>query len=184
MQCTACNEGKLEKSKIDDLFDAHTCSHCGGHWILIKDFLAWKENNPDFHFDEALDYEQEAVDSVRALFCPVSGVIMSKFKVSSQNGYRIDYSASVGGVWLDKGEWDMLKKDGVAQSLNSIATNAWQHKLRMEEAAKNFSDIYKAKFGEENYLKLKEIREWLIIQPQSIGMKNYLVAVDPYSAEK
>lgn len=186
MHCTACDGGELMLNAVDGLFTCHLCQNCGGHWLLIKNFLDWKEKNPNHDFSTTVSGELEAIDSIRALFCPETGVIMSKFKISLKNSHRIDYSAKVGGIWLDKGEWELLKQEGLAGSLNAIITSAWQNKLRSQRSAENFSAIYKEKFGEDDYKKLKAFREWLDIQPSSqrMAMKNYLAAVDPYSAEK
>ncbi len=41
---------------------------------------------------------------------------MRKLRLSTTTEHRIDYSASVAGVWLDKGEWQLLKEEGLAGS--------------------------------------------------------------------
>jgi len=184
MQCTSCKQGQLEAGFIDGLFRAHICNNCGGYWILIDDYLSWKGNNPNHEFDDSIKCEEEASESPRALLCPVSGSLMSKFRISSTSDHRIDYSASVGGIWLDKGEWELLLESGVAGSLNAIVTGAWQHKLRNDSAKEHFSKIYSEKFGEASYLKVKHFREWLEAQPLKTDIKAYLMADDPYSAEK
>ncbi|CAM3897445.1 hypothetical protein VA7868_00501 [Vibrio aerogenes CECT 7868] len=185
MNCTHCNNGTLRPSFIDGLFRAHTCSGCGGNWILIEDFVTWKEKNEAYHFPA--DYrlsEEVGEDTKRALICPVSGVIMRKFKISAKNDHRIDYSVPVGGIWLDKGEWELLKAEGLAGALNQVVTAQWQKKIREENAADNFSALYEAKFGQADYAKIRDIREWLNAHPQKADLRSYLLAEDPYSAEK
>ncbi len=184
MKCTACKVGVLSPSFIDSLFRAHTCNNCGGNWILIEDFLAWKENNPEHKFDDQLQYEEEPSESSKALFCPVTGSLMTKFRISSNTNHRIDYSISTGGIWLDQGEWPLLKKEGVAGSLNTIVTQSWQNKIRTENTKDNFINLYESKFGEEDYSKIKELKAWLQEHPQKIDLRAYLLADDPYSAEK
>jgi len=61
-------------------------------------------------------FQCELDESKQAILCPVTGTIMRKLRLSTSTAHRIDYSASVGGVWLDKGEWDLLKKEGLAGS--------------------------------------------------------------------
>lgn len=48
MYCTKCKIGVLKPSFLDGLFRAHICSGCGGNWILVEDFVAWKEHNSEF----------------------------------------------------------------------------------------------------------------------------------------
>ncbi|KZN30797.1 zf-TFIIB domain-containing protein [Pseudoalteromonas luteoviolacea] len=183
MQCTSCENGTLKSTLLDGLFRAHTCSNCNGNWILIEDFVAWKERNEDFSFP-CSDDTINSVDSKRAKLCPVSGSIMRKFRVSEKSDFRIDYSVAVGGIWLDAGEWALLKQLDVAGSLNTIATQQYQNQIRERSTIQSFSDIYSDKFGESDYTKLKEIRQWLVNHPQKADLRAYLMAEDPYSAEK
>ncbi|WP_064608261.1 TFIIB-type zinc ribbon-containing protein [Photobacterium sp. J15] len=182
MKCTGCKVGALAPSFIDGLFRAHTCTHCGGNWILIEDYVSWKENNPEYVFSD--DIACEAVDTETALLCPQSGKIMRKFRITSDTTHRLDYSAAVGGVWLDKGEWELMKKDGLAGSLNAVLTAQWQKNIRMNNAKDNFAELYKEKFGQESYNKVREVREWLNAQPNKADLRAYLLAEDPYSAER
>ncbi len=182
MKCTSCKSGQLLPSFIEGQFRAHTCSHCEGNWILVEDYVSWKERNPQFSFKT--DSTCEAEDTKTAMLCPVSGLIMRKLRLSSNTVHRIDYSASVGGVWLDKGEWDLLKEEGLAGSLNSVLTTHWQRNVRLDSTKDNFSEIYKDKFGQDSYNKVKELRGWLAEQPNKADLRAYLLAEDPYSAEK
>lgn len=182
MKCTSCKAGVLSPSFIDGLFRAHTCTHCGGNWILVEDYVSWKENNPAYSFSD--DVSCEAEDTESALLCPQSGTIMRKFRITSDSSHRLDYSAAVGGVWLDKGEWDLMKKDGLAGSLNAVLTAQWQKNIRMNTAKDNFADLYIEKFGRETYDRVKEIRQWLNEQPNKADLRAYLLAEDPYSAER
>lgn len=182
MKCTSCKVGYLAPRIMDDLFRAHTCTECGGNWILIEDYVVWKENNPDFNVAD--DITCEAVDTETALLCPQSGKIMRKFRITSKRPHRLDYSAFVGGVWLDKGEWDLIKQDGLAGSLNAVLSVQWQKNIRIDTAKVNFTSLYTDKFGEESYSKLKEIRQWLDDHPNKADLRAYLLAEDPYSAER
>ncbi len=182
MKCTSCKQGELTPSFIEGQFRAHTCSSCNGNWVLIEDYVSWKEKNPQYTFDQAITCEID--ETKRALLCPVSGKIMRKLRLSSNSDHRIDYSASVGGVWLDKGEWELLKTEGLAGSLNAVLTAHWQRNIRMNSTKDNFTEIYTDKFGNESYEKVKEFREWLHNQSDKADLRAYILAEDPYSAIK
>lgn len=186
MRCTSCSDGVLKPSFIDELFRAHTCSSCGGNWILIQDYLAWKERNPEHDFSEKLTASDGSgvTESKQAMLCPASGVLMQKFQICAGNEHRLDYSAAVGGLWLDRGEWELLKAEGLAGSLNAVVTQQWQKKIRQDSAKGNFAELYRQKFGEDLYSKVKEVREWLQSQEQKADIRAYLLAEDPYSAER
>lgn len=186
MKCTSCANGVLKPTFIDELFRAHTCSACEGNWILIQDYVAWKERNPGHRFADNLEVDQEkgVAESNQALLCPVSGQIMQKYRLSAATEHRLDYSSAVGGLWLDRGEWELLKTEGLAGSLNAVVTSQWQLRIREESAVETFSGLYQAKFGEAVYDKVRELREWLNAQEHKADLRAYLLAEDPYSAEK
>ena len=184
MQCTQCKQGQLIPSFLDDLFRAHTCNHCGGNWIMIEDFVSWKERNQAYEFELVSDVSEDTSDTKKALLCPVTGGIMRKFKIAASTDHRVDYSAQVGGIWLDKGEWELLKAEGVAGALNNVVTQQWQKKIREENTASHFAEIYAAKFGETTYKEVKALREWLNAQPNKADLRAYLLAEDPYSTER
>ncbi|MEZ8129865.1 TFIIB-type zinc ribbon-containing protein [Enterovibrio norvegicus] len=184
MDCTSCKRGVLKPSYIEGQFRAHTCSHCKGDWILIEDFIAWRERNPGYEFAENATLTLDASETKKAMLCPQSGVIMRKFRISAAHDHRVDYSAAVGGIWLDHGEWELLKAEGLATSVGGVVTEQWQHKVREQSAKQSFTDLYVSKFGEEDYQKVKALREWILSHPQKADLRAFLLAEDPYSAEK
>ncbi|QYK07237.1 zf-TFIIB domain-containing protein [Shewanella zhangzhouensis] len=183
MHCSACKHGSLVPTRLDNLFLAHRCNHCGGHWVLIDDFVTWKQANPDTEF-EAITAVEDSEDSPMALFCPMSQTLMRKLKISTDTDHRLDYSAAVGGVWLDKGEWPLLKSMGLASCLNLLVTQEWQNRLKQSQTQANFGEHYRRKFGDSTYTELKRIRDWLQGQPNKAELKSYLLADDPYSTKR
>lgn len=186
MKCTNCNTGLLKLGLIEDLFPAFTCSSCNGNWILIDNYAIWKTNNPEFKFynDDDFTKEKFEVANNKALICPISGSIMQKISISAINQYKINYSAKVGGLWLYEGEWDYLKTEGLAGSLNTLLTKHQQNIIKQGNAKNHFSQIYQKKFGNQSYAKIKGLREWLSSHDKKLALQAYLIAEDPYSANK
>lgn len=183
MKCTACGKGRLKPSFLDALFRCHTCDHCGGNWILIEDYVAWQERNVDYPFQPVEVESLEIENTGRALVCPVTGTLMSKFRILSNNPHRLDYSPRVGGVWLDKGEWELLKNEGLAGSLNVLLTEPWQQKVRADQTRATFDQLYRSRFGDADYEKAQAIRAWLQDHPLKAELRSYLLTQDPYSAK-
>lgn len=183
MKCPSCETGELLNSYLDDLFPCKTCNHCGGNWLLLADYLRWK----DSHADAAIppeDVNIELTESKKALLCPSTGSVMLKYRISKQSSHRLDLSPAVNGIWLDKGEWDLLKKNGLAHQLNAIFTATWQKKIRSESSADVFDQLYREKFGETDYEKIKEIRAWLQKNPHIDALRAFLISDDPWSVSK
>jgi Zn-finger nucleic acid-binding protein len=182
--CTSCNIGKLLPANLETALKAKQCNHCHGHWILIEDFVRWKQQASPETTAEVKDTEDHqyhvADDSIKALLCPISGTLMRKFRIKADSRRRIDYSPAVGAIWLDDGEWQLIKLSGLAGSLNVLVTEHYQHQLRRESTKQQLSEIYSRKFGAEQYQKVQDFRAWLEQQPNQADLKAYLMVQDPY----
>lgn len=183
MNCPSCGNGNLEYAYLDELFPCKTCNHCNGNWLLLEDYLRWKETRPIKLKDEG-QIDVELSETKKALICPVSGSLMLKYRISKDTEHKLDLSPAVNGIWLDKGEWALLKKEGLADKLNAIFTAPWQRKIRSEASADVFEQLYLEKFGETDYKKVKEIRDWLISHPHSDSLRAFLISDNPWSATK
>lgn len=180
MKCPSCKSHTLSPSFIDGLFRSHHCENCNGDWVLIEDYVGWVERNKSELEQKEAVYTLE--DSKNALICPVTGTIMQKFRINNDSTHKLDYSPRVGGVWLDAGEWEYLKSQGIACSLNKIFTDQWQKQLRDNDTKSTLEQLYIKKFGEADYKKVKELREWMNNKATRSELRAYLMAEDPYSA--
>lgn len=157
MKCSSCGIGKLEASYFEGLFACHSCSNCGGDLILLGDFLRWQELNPEYCLSEDEGVEVVAEETTRAMVCPLSGTLMTKYRISADSQHRLDLSPTINAVWLDKGEWNLLKEKGLANKLNEIFTNHWQRGIRENETSEMLEDLYLDRFGEQ-YDKVKAFK--------------------------
>jgi hypothetical protein len=60
-------------------------------------------------------------------------------------------------------------------------TKPWQQHIRDEVAAKKLDVMYLEKFGEEDYKKIKEIRNWLQDNPNHNALIAFLLEKEPFS---
>ncbi len=182
MKCPHCKTETLVPSFIDSLFRGHTCNLCHGHWLLIEDYLNWLDQHKSHQFQQ--DPEFELDESKQALICPMTGAIMQKFRIDAESEHKLNYSHAVGGVWLDKGEWSLLKEKGYAGSLNKVFTLHWQKMIRENQTHAKFAKMYRTKFGNMDYERVRIFRHWLEHHPRKSELIAYLNAADPYSAER
>ncbi|MCX4026054.1 zf-TFIIB domain-containing protein [Endozoicomonas sp. SM1973] len=183
MKCTKCKQGFLTPIKLEPTFPCLECSECQGHWLYLEDYLRWLEqSSTEETLESQVNEHIEVDDSKQALLCPETGRIMLKYRISADNSHKVDLSPEVNGIWLDKGEWTLLKNEGLARKLNQIFTEPWQRKIREETAQRNFADQYQNTFGEADYEELKHMREWLNSKKNKQSMIAYLLAENPYSA--
>lgn len=186
MQCTSCNNGELVSSTLDGSLICHTCSSCHGNWIKLNDYIDWHNTQqPTQAVVDEIGVEVDTVESSKALLCPETGSIMTKFRISSDTDHRLDWSNSAGAIWLDNGEWNLLKEKGVADKLNQIFSHEWQEKI-VEQTARNTREARLVeKLGEDNYSRLKLVRTWLHEQSDEDKaiMISFLVSRDPFASK-
>lgn len=179
MKCSSCRIGRLNPSYLEGLFVCHTCSECEGNFILLRDYLRWKNENPDVDLGERVDPEVVPQETSKAMICPKTGGLMTKYKISADTDHRIDLSPGINAIWLDKGEWELLKAKGLATKLNRIFTDHWQHEIRSNEAVEVLSALYERKFG-DRYDEVKQLRSSLESMENRSEVIAYLLADDPY----
>lgn len=148
---------------------------------MLTDYLRWLEQNenPEFVSDSGAVAESE--DTEAALFCPKTGSIMTKYRISTDSEHRLDFSPRINAVWMDAGEWELIKQKGLAGRLNNIFTDHWQKDLVSQESAEILAGMYKRKFG-EHYDEIKAFRASLTDMPEKHEVLAYLMADDPYKA--
>ncbi len=175
MKCSSCKNGNLERGYFEGLFACHTCSNCGGDLILLGDFLRWQELNPKADLSVEAKVDVVAEDTSRAMLCPLSGTLMTKYRIAADTEHRLDLSPSINAVWLDKGEWDLLKEKGLANKLAEIFTDHWQRGVREEETSEVLEDLYERRFG-ENYEQVKAFKSVLQAMPNRQEVVAYLLS--------
>lgn len=179
MKCTSCKSGKLNPSYLDDLFPCHTCTNCGGNLVMINDYLRWLDGNTNTEFTSSIDVEVEAEETQIALLCPKTSTLMMKYRISKDTSHRLDLSTSINAIWMDKGEWALLKSKGLAGKLSSIFTDSWQRKIREASAADTLNTLYEKEFG-QNYDKIKEFRDLVLSMENRSNVIAFLVSDDPF----
>ena len=158
MKCSSCGIGRLEPSYFEGLFACHSCSNCGGDLILLGDFMRWQKLNPEADLSVSAEVDVVLEETSRAMICPLTGGLMTKYRISADTEHRLDLSPTINAVWLDKGEWNLLKEQGLASKLNDIFTNHWQREIIAVETSEALDELYAGKFG-EHYEKVKEFKK-------------------------
>lgn len=180
MRCPNCKQGELKYTQLEENLPCQTCTNCGGHWLLLVDYLSWQSANRSKKLEAPSITINESEDTTKALICPVSGKLMTKYRISSKTDHKVDLSSSVNAIWLDKEEWNLLKQEELSLQLNHIFTEPYQKNIREELASKSFERVYQQQFGEEGYSKIKAFKEWLDTQDKRAEILAYLIADNPY----
>lgn len=182
MKCPVCTTRKLEKTELERNLKADTCAKCGGHWLSSGNYAIWlKQHGPTLPEKPFSEVSFDIKDSEKAKICPQCGSILLKYKVGHGLDFYLDHCVGCGGVWLDRNEWEALKDRNLHDEIHRIFSTAWQKKIRMEKMHEELDNMYRHRFGDEEYNKIKEMREWIHTHPQKLAILSFLRDGDPYS---
>lgn len=181
-KCPTCQNVELRRNLLEGGLPVHECLTCGGLWLSAKEYLAWLNSQPSSTEEIQIDDELPLpiLDDRKAILCPDCGRILRRFKIWPDIEFYLDRCGGCNGIWFDSNEWQALKQQNLHLKINIFFTDVWQQKLRNEEMKHRFEKMYRDKFGEENYRKIKEIRAWLETHPHRGSLLAYLTDKDPY----
>ena len=183
MHCPVCKTVELAPVSLEQNLQSHACRACNGHWISLGDYQTWLERKGEILPEQAPTGEvPPSTEEKRARLCPQCDYIMLKYKAGRGMNFSLDHCAHCGGVWFDRHEWDALKQRNLHDEVYKIFTTPWQRQVRLEEARKNFSELYTVQFGADDYAEVRRIKQWISDHPKRLALLNYLNDVDPYQA--
>ncbi|MDF3129351.1 zf-TFIIB domain-containing protein [Kiritimatiellaeota bacterium B1221] len=175
MKCPTCSSKRTASVSLTDGLTAQKCENCDGQWIPHKNYEAWQKSLTEIQAEKPFTEVQfEVEDQTGARLCPDCGKILLKYKVGHGLNFFVDYCSACGGIWLDKNEWQALEAQNLHDELHRIFSTAWQKQIREENLAQTMESVFKKRFGEESYSKIKDIREWINEHPQKDQLLAFL----------
>lgn len=181
MNCPVCKNVQLEAASLEHGLPAFKCSHCAGIWLMSNVYLRWRRTDAPPIGEEANGADPiPDLDIHTAKICPNCGRLMMRYRVLPNGALVLDRCGQCNGVWFDPDEWAVLVARNLYTRVNEFFTKPWQEHVRAEEAHAMLDKLYVARFGNEDYAKVKELWKWLKSHPQRAMLLAYLQADDPY----
>ena len=180
MNCPVCKSSALISVDLESGLPAWKCSDCGGHWIRGVEYWKWlDEHGPNLPERVDTDSPLSIADSGKYIDCPDCRFRMVKYLVGRGLGFTLDHCEGCRSTWLDRNEWETLKRRNLHDDLHSMLTSFWQAAARKEERKKSLEQIYTNRFGAEDYAELKRMRAWLDAHQNKQELLAYLTDKDP-----
>ena len=181
MNCPVCKTTGLVSAELDENLTSLNCSNCGGRWIRGAEYWKWVENHGSdlserLHQGESLSLTEPGLP----IDCPECRFRMLKFLVGRGLDFTLDHCEGCKGIWLDRNEWEALKKRNLHDDLNLMFTAFWQKEAQRELRKKRMEEIYISRFGTDDYAEIKRIRWWLDTKTNREELLAFLTDREPF----
>lgn len=175
LNCYKCNNETLIPKKLDDTLPALACQSCQGTYLDLLSYRSWLENHPTSNNKTAdKDVEVEALEnSDNALVCQRCRKFMLKYRINNEHENTINVCHTCDDVWLDRGEWSLLKTLNMQDKLTDVMSEPWQQQLRNQDREQHFKKLYQQKLGDD-FAKVEDFARWLSQHPQKSEIQHYL----------
>lgn len=163
MNCPTCKTHGLKPIKLADDLPAEGCGHCQGALVSLLAYRIWLERHPvesQLAADRQAEGGVESEDSSHALICPKCAGLMTKYRIAADTENKIDLCVRCNEVWLDDGEWALIKSLELADKLPRIFYDSWQKQIRQNHSQALKEQKFQELLGED-YAEIVRINEWI-----------------------
>lgn len=172
MQSPKARSIQLQPATLDVGLPVMQCPETGGIWLDRQQYDTWRSQQPPSDFDPdtlaerlaTVEFAPPAEDGKAAL-CPESGRILIRARVDAPQPFYVERSPESGGIWLDRGEWEVLKQVGLHRQIDRLFSADWQVQLREHSQAERQRTATIDKLGAPLAHKVFELAEELQRHP-------------------
>ncbi len=184
MKCPNCHSAMKRELK-EDRVPVYQCVACEGTWVSSSEYADWVESQSEVPVVEEISQESinlPVLGPRKPLLCPDCGRIIRRYKIWPNLDFYLDRCGGCNGIWFDQHEWAVFNEHWSVRNLNLFFTDEWQQKLKKEEMASRFEEMYLERLGERDYSRIKEIRSWIYSNPNKEQLIAYLIDHSPYES--
>ncbi|TVZ39701.1 TFIIB-like protein [Alteromonadaceae bacterium 2753L.S.0a.02] len=170
MKCCSCKNADLEPMELEHGLLAATCPQCHGSLLPLMNYRYWADHNE--HVSAAST--ELAQEPEGAKNCPKCNRMMTKYRIDTATNNRIELCAHCDEVWLDAGEWNLIKTLKLHDKLSSVFTEAWQRNLRKQKEKASLYTHFETLLGEQDFSRAREFKEWLEVHPKKSDIRHFV----------
>ena len=174
MNCPFCNRPTLARHELEPGLVAFGCPTCRGEWLRLTDYSTWRRTATESAANDAAGAEAADAPPGHARRCPDCHALLGRYRVGRGTSFHIDRCAQCNGTWLDRDEWQQLRRIGVALQLAAVFSPEWQQEARRAEQLAAHERRFATRIGKDDLERAREIRDWLANHPQRSALLAYL----------
>jgi len=154
----------MEPVELEEGLMVKKCPQSGGCWISAEAYWRWQNRGTMSPGGSPGSLVLSDDSKRRALLCPESGTVMLRYRVASDMAFFVERSSATGGIWLDAGEWEALRRAGIHRFLHLMFTAAYQN-FRRRQAVEQAAVANMQRALGADFAKADEFRKWLAAHP-------------------
>ena len=169
MRCPKDRQADLTSFSLEKGLKAEHCPTCQGNWIPVESYETWRE--PQRHPGDVplpktleIDFEPSPFDA-RAALCPECSCYLARAKVGISHPFYVERCPNCGGIWCDRGEWEVLRELGLYTAIEQLFSNEWQGRVREMSQTEQERRATINKLGEDLAKQLFELADRLENHP-------------------
>jgi Zn-finger nucleic acid-binding protein len=141
VQCPKDRDQEMEPGSLAHGPAAYHCPECEGNWISSVDYEDWREAGTVPHPAQVTvtaplgESFAPALNDTRASLCPECQHYLSRVRVGMGRSFYVERCSNCGGIWCDRGEWNILHQWNLSRLIDRLFTPEWQERVRQEEWA-------------------------------------------------
>jgi len=182
-KCPVCLTPELLRTELEPNLSSFSCYECEGHWIRGKEYWDWVETHGTNRAERLHENDDLSLaEPGKPIDCPECRYRMTKYLVGRGLEFSVDHCPGCKGIWLDRNEWEALRKRNLHDDLHSMFTSFWQAEAHRQARKKRMEQIYIDRFGNDDYSEIKRLRLWLETKTNREELLAFLIDKDPYDA--
>ncbi len=157
------------------------CQKCSGDWISGRNYQTWRSERPEkpanpevltqnYH----LPHTPSSFDA-KAAACPDCGRLMARGKITLKQPFYLEHCLTCGGVWCDRGEWELLEKLQLDTNIAQIFSSMWQSQVRASHMSELERQAVIDKVGVDLAQRVFELADILTKHPDGDFAAAYLM---------
>ncbi|WP_309230119.1 zf-TFIIB domain-containing protein [Oscillatoria sp. FACHB-1407] len=169
VQCPKEKQVELTGGTLAEGLVVNHCPDCEGMWISAEDYKSWQSHQgsgDEIVLPTTLDvaYTPASFDS-RGALCPECNCYLARAKVSLKTPFYVERCVNCGGIWCDRGEWEVLQFMGIHTAIDQLFSSEWQTRVKELESAERERRATIEKLGEDLAYRVFELAELLENHP-------------------
>ncbi|MGH1362809.1 MAG: hypothetical protein ACRBF0_04575 [Calditrichia bacterium] len=149
------------ETALEENLPVWQCIQSKGVYIRFNDYQHWLETTDEETSAQKFQPIEVTPEDARAKICPESGGLLRRFHISAELPIHLDWSPGSGGIWLDGGEWQLLKQHKLHRQLHNVISDSWQRDIRRDAKKALSKQRMEEKLGETDFQKAIEFKDWL-----------------------